>query len=237
MDCLGCWVDCRFARGAEPRRHAATLGLLAPPQRFGDQRVGQNKLGLRHLLDRKQHVGGFARRWRHRGGCARHRPRRRAARPESLAAIDRGRHLDLHDMAGVALEIRAPHQRPVEARRRKLQPIGAIDRIGDVEHRRQRPRRGLAILDRHAAVRPLGHDLHGAAGGAGDAHAHQPIAEPFEHRLDKGGDAGRQAWLDDEASLGAWRGCYGLSHPFVSVLVTIGTCSIFLPRSGCSVPG
>ena len=47
--------------------------------------------------------------------------------------------------------------------RGNLQPVGAVDRIGDVEHRRQRARDGLAILDRHRAVRPLGHDLHGAA--------------------------------------------------------------------------
>ena len=33
--------------------------------------------------------------------------------------------------------------------RGNLQPIGAIDRVGDVEHRRQRARNRLAILDRH----------------------------------------------------------------------------------------
>ncbi len=41
-----------------------------------------------------------------------------------------------------------------------------FDRVGDVEHRRQRPRDGLAILDGHGAVRPLGHDLYRTAGGS-----------------------------------------------------------------------
>ena len=56
-----------------------------------------------------------------------------------------------------------PHQRPVDARRGNLEPIGAVDRVGDIEHRRQRARDLLAILHRHRAVRPLRHDLHGAA--------------------------------------------------------------------------
>jgi hypothetical protein len=37
------------------------------------------------------------------------------------------------------------------------------DRIGDIEYRRQCARRRFAILDGHGAVRPLRHDLHGAA--------------------------------------------------------------------------
>ena len=76
------------------------------------------------------------------------------------------RHLDLHEMAGIALEIGTAHQRTVDARRGNLQPVGALDRIGDVEHRRQRPRDRLAILDLHRAIGPLGHDLDGAAGFA-----------------------------------------------------------------------
>ena len=96
---------------------------------------------------------------------------------KALAALDRHCHLDLRDVAGVALEIGFAHQRPVDAGRGNLQPVGAVDRIGDVEHRRQRARHGLAILDRHRAVRALRHDLHGAAVRARDLHPHQPIAE------------------------------------------------------------
>jgi hypothetical protein len=43
-------------------------------------------------------------------------------------------------------------------------PVSALDRVGDVEHRRQRPRDRLAILDLHRTIRPFGHDLDGAAG-------------------------------------------------------------------------
>ena len=71
----------------------------------------------------------------------RHRPRRRPAcrgsacgrRPATAISI-------LTEMAGIALEIGAAHQRPVDARRGNFQPIGAVDRIGDIEHRRQRAR-------------------------------------------------------------------------------------------------
>ena len=38
--------------------------------------------------------------------------------------------------------------------------IGLVDRIVDVEHRRDRAADLFAILDRHRAVWPLGHDLH-----------------------------------------------------------------------------
>ena len=123
-------------------------------------------------------------------------PIKLAAKP--AAAVDRGLHFHLGDVAGIAVEIRSPHQRPVDARRRNLQPIGALDRIGDIKHRRQRARCGLAVLDRHGAVRPFRHDLHGAAGKTGNAHPHQPIAEAGEHRLGERGDARRPPRLDDE---------------------------------------
>jgi hypothetical protein len=102
----------------------------------------------------------------------------------------------------MALEIRAAHQRPVDPGRGDLQPVLAIDRILDVEHRRERARGGLAILDQHRAVRPLRHDLHGAAGRRGDPHAHQPIAEAGQHRRCERGDARRHALLGDEPGLG-----------------------------------
>ena len=62
---------------------------------------------------------------------------KRAAKP--LAALMRDRHLDLHEMAGIAFEIGTAHQRPVDPGRGNLQAIGPFDRIGDVKHRRQRP--------------------------------------------------------------------------------------------------
>jgi hypothetical protein len=109
--------------------------------------------------------------------------------------------LDLGDVAGIAVEIRAPHQRPVDARRGNFQPVGSFDRVGDVEYRRQRARGGLAVLDGHGAVRPLGHDLHRAAGKGGNAYPHQPIAKSGEHRLDDRGDARRAPRLGDEPRL------------------------------------
>ena len=42
--------------------------------------------------------------------------------------------------AGIAHEIRAAHQRPVDAGRGKFQPVFAVDRVLDVEDRRQRAR-------------------------------------------------------------------------------------------------
>ena len=121
---------------------------------------------------------------------------------KTLAAVDRDLHLDLDQMAGVAVEIGFAHQRPVDAGRGNLQPVGALDRVGHVEHRRQRARDGLAVLDRHAAVRPLRHDLHGAAVGARYLHPHQPVAEALDHRLGDGRDAGRQPRLDDQPRFG-----------------------------------
>ena len=105
---------------------------------------------------------------------------------ETLAPVDRDLHLDLDQMAGVAVEIGFAHQRPVDAGRGNLQPVGALDRVGHVEHRRQRARDRLAVLDRHGAVRPLRHDLHGAAVGGRHLHPHQPVAELFDHRLGDG---------------------------------------------------
>ncbi len=104
-------------------------------------------------------------------------------------------------MAGITVEIRAAHQRAVDAGRGNFQPVGLLDRIVDVEHRRQRPRDILAILDAHRAVGALGHDLHRAAGLRGDAHAHQAEAEVGEHRLGQHADAGGDAGVDDQARL------------------------------------
>ena len=145
---------------------AAQLALrgLAAPHRFGDQLVGQNQPGIGDIFHDQRHIDIFA-----RARVIAMQPHRialdaskRAAEP--LAALMRHRHLDLDEVAGIALEIGAAHQRPVDARRGNLQPVGAVDRIGDVQHRRQRPRDRLAVLDLHRSVGPLRHDLDGAAG-------------------------------------------------------------------------
>ena len=55
---------------------------------------------------------------------------------EAPPAVDRDGHLHLGDMAGITVEIRMPHQRPVDAGRRNLQLVRALDRVRDIEHRR-----------------------------------------------------------------------------------------------------
>ena len=162
----------------------------------------RTQTGFRHVFDRQQHVGGLA------GlGVVALKPRAIAFdaeqhAAEALAAMRRHIHLDLRNMVGVALEVGAAHQRTVDAGRRQFQPVSAIDRIGLIEHRRQRARGGFAILDQHRAVRLLRHDLHGAAVAAGDAHAHQPVAKARQHRLGERGDPGAQARFHDQARLG-----------------------------------
>ena len=175
--------------------------MLALAQRFGNERVGENKLGFHHVVDRQQDFGICVRR---RIVAANARALAFGAdefAAESPPAVDRRLHLHLRDVAGIAVEIRTPHQRPVDAGRGNLQPIGGFDRVGDIEHRRQRARGGLAVLDRHGAVRPFGHDLYGAAGKAGDAHPHQPIAERRRAPARRRGDARRPPRLGDEPRL------------------------------------
>ncbi len=187
------------------------LGGLAAPHRFRDQLVGQHQPGVRNILHHQQDVGFFARAYviamqLHRvalDACE------RAAEP--LAALMGDRHLDLHQMAGIALEIGAAHQRPVDPGRGNLQPIGPVDRIGDIEHRRQRLRDRLAILDLHRSVRPFRHDLDGAAGFAGNLDPHQPVAHSLQHRSGDRRHPRRRARLDDEARLGKQIGVHGTS--------------------------
>ena len=121
------------------------------------------------------------------------------------------RHLDFHEMAGIALEIGPPHQRPVDAGRRNLQPIGLLDRVGDVEHRRQRPRNRLAIVDLHGSIGPFGHDLDRAAVLGGDLDPHQPVAHPLQHRACDRRHARSHARLDHETRLGEQVDIHGTS--------------------------
>ena len=60
-------------------------------------------------------------------------------------------------------EIGLAHQRPVDARRRDFEMIRLVERIIDVEHRRDGAAGLLAVLDGHRAVVALGHDLQGQA--------------------------------------------------------------------------
>ena len=92
---------------------------------------------------------------------------------EALAVGDQDRRLDLDEMALPGREIRLAHQRPVDARRRHFQMIRLVDRIFDIEDRRNGPADLLAILDGHGAVLALGHDLQRQAVLPGQPHAHQ----------------------------------------------------------------
>ena len=132
---------------------------------------------------------------------------------EPLAALDHPVGFQTRLLALEQVEVDGTGQGPVDAGRRHLEAICTIDWIGRIEHRRERPRADFAILDRHRAVGPLGHHLHGAALGARHAHAHQAIARIFKHRLHDRGDAGRQSWFNDQALLGALMGLDSLGHP------------------------
>ena len=184
---------------------------LAAPHRFGDQLVGQDQPRVRDILHGQHDIGIFA--GAHVIAMQPHRIAldacQRAA--ESLAALMRHRHLDLHEMAGIALEIGAAHQRPVDPGRGNLQPVGAVDRIGDVEHRRQRPRNRLAILDLHRSVGPFRHDLHGAAEFPGDLDPHQPVAHALQDRRGDRRHPRRHAGFDHQARLGKQIGIHGTS--------------------------
>ncbi len=58
--------------------------------------------------------------------------------------------------------------------------------IFEIEHRRQRARKLGAIVDAHLTVADaLGHDLQAFAAIAGEAHAHDPVAEAGGRRLDQ----------------------------------------------------
>ncbi len=82
---------------------------------------------------------------------------------EAPASLVRRLELDLHDLRRHDARSRSGAPAADRARARISPAVGAIDRIGGIEHRRQRARRGLAFLDRHRAVGPLGHHLHRAA--------------------------------------------------------------------------
>ena len=221
----GCRSGRRCGERLEIRSALLALGLLAAPERFRDQRVGEDELGFGHVLDRQQHVGGFARR-RRRAGCARQSPSAPSSKPRNRLRPSPARHFDLHHVVGVAFEIRAPHQRPVDAGRRQLQPIGAVDRIGDVEHRRQRARGGLAILDRSScrrAARPS--PARCSRRGRRRARAPADSRGSSSTGSDNARRRGRQSRLDDQAPLGVRRAMDRCRSS-----VRVGSCNLELFR-------
>ncbi len=203
---------CGGGGGSSPRfRLQFALGGLAAAHRFGDQFVGQNQPRVRDIFHRQQDIGIFIRAY-----VIAMQPHRIALdagehAAEPLAALMGDRHLDLDEMAGIALEIGAAHQRPVDAGRGNLQPVGAVDRVGDIEHRRQRLRNRLAILDLHRSVGPFRHDLDGAAGLSGNLDPDQPVAHSLQHRAGNRRHPRGHARLDDEARLGEQVGVHGTS--------------------------
>ena len=95
--------------------------------------------------------------------------------------------LDLGLEAGEAREILTPHQRPVDPGRADLQRVGTLDRVGDVEHRRDRVADPGAVLHGHAArtIDRLRHDLQGPPAATDHPHLHHLEAHIAESRLDQ----------------------------------------------------
>ena len=140
-----------FAARVPQLARLAILGLAAP-QQFGDQVVSKHELGLEHLLDRQRRLPLLARRPLNMdaGRLPVHSGQEAAKPPPPLDGV---RHLHLDLAADMALEVGPSHQRPIDAWGGDLQPIAAIERVGDVEQRRKRARGGLRNL-RSASCRP-----------------------------------------------------------------------------------
>ena len=77
--------------------------------------------------------------------------------------------------------------------------IGLLDRILDVEHRRDGTAHFLAILDGHRAVVALGHDLQRQAVLRREADAHEAKADGAKHRRNDQRDARIDAAFADDA--------------------------------------
>jgi hypothetical protein len=186
-----------------------TLGRLAAPHRLRDQLIRQNQPRVGDVLHGQEDVGVINRR------------RIVAVQPDSVA-LDAGKrsaepfaamtgdgHLDLDEVTCMTLEIRAAHQRPIDAGRGNFQPVGPFDGVGDIEHRRKCARNRLAIFDVHRSVRPFGHDLDRATCLAGDPDPDQPIAHLLQHGRSNRRDTRGDARLDDQARLGQQVGVIG----------------------------
>ena len=100
-----------------------------------------------------------------------------------------------------SLEIRRPHQRAVDPRRRNLQTITARHRVAGFQQRRDFAADGCAIVDRHLPFRTFRHDLHGAAVAAGDLDAHKAKTQFLDGGLGEIGDLTGNARLSREAAI------------------------------------
>ena len=115
---------------------------------------------------------------------------------ETLAPIHRHIGLGPYRVAGKAVPVLDPGQRPVDPSRADLQVPGAGNGIVHVQHGGNRMADRFAILHGdQPAVRPVRHDLHGGHVAPEHGHAHQLIAEAFQRRDDCGGDPGFEAGM------------------------------------------
>ena len=110
---------------------------------------------------------------------------------DPTAAVHRRVGLDADLVPGVAVEVLGPGQGPIDAGRTDLQVIGALDRVVDVQHGRQAPADGLAVLHRHVgSVPPFRHDLKDLAVLAHDQQAHERIAHVMKRWFNQGHQGG-----------------------------------------------
>ncbi len=205
-------VRCRRRLQAEIAAHLARLGLPRRIDSAISSSVSTSRASPISSIVRRTSVSSpdlTSSRCR----CTRSPRRRRSCHGTASALMGDG-HLDFHQMGPHSARNPSAAPRAGRSRRGNLQPIGAIDGIGDIEHGRQRPRDRLAILELHRAVRPLGHDLHCAAGFPGNADPHQAITHALEHRRRDRGYPCRHARLDDEPRLGQQLGIRGTSGRF-----------------------
>src|SRR5271166_852217 len=191
-------------------------GLFAPESKTNEI-VGQHKPRLAHGADRQLDVRLAFVVGRQQNA------RRRPVRPwrdgldqstEPFTSVDRRRHLDARLVADCALEIRLPNKRPVDAGGGNLEPIGLGHDVLDVEYRRERRAGPLAVVNRHRAVWPLGHDLHRRPGGRRDPDPHEPQSEVAQHRRGDASDAQSEPTVLDEARLvQSWKArMFGFDH-------------------------
>ena len=104
--------------------------------------------------------------------------------------VDHLGRLDLRVVAGPGIEILEPRQRTVDAGARHFQRIGIVQRILDIEHRRDRSRDLRAIIDLDPAFGPVRHDLQGLGVAAHQPDPHKLEPQTFDGR---GHDLGQTA--------------------------------------------
>ena len=177
------------------------LGGFAAPHRFGDQLVGEHQPRVGDVLHRSSTFAICSRGGLSSVQTAWRRPRRRRACRETACGLhaapsSRSSRDDRHSArnpSGAPAADRCPARK------------SPADRRARSDRRRRAPAtaRGdrLAIFDLHRAVRPLGHDLHGAAGFGRHLDPHQAIAHALQHRSGDRSNARADARLDNEPRL------------------------------------